>query len=53
VGIDFYLLGRIAGRHWVVPQWERTVREHLEDVKERAEELQRRRRSRRSGQPTA
>jgi hypothetical protein len=46
VGIDFYLLGRIAGRHWVVPQWERVVRKHLEDVKARAEELQRRRRLR-------
>jgi len=53
VGIDFYLLGRLAGRYWVVPQWERTVREHLEDLKERAEELQERRRSRRPGQPAA
>lgn len=37
VGIDFFFLGRIAGRHWVRPQWERTVREHLDDLKERAE----------------
>lgn len=37
VGIDFFALGRIAGRHWVRPQWERTVREHLEDLKTRAE----------------
>ena len=41
LGIDFYLLGRLAGRHWVRPQWERVVREHLEDVKERAERLER------------
>jgi hypothetical protein len=38
VGIDFFVLGRIAARRWVRPQWERTVREHLEDVKERAEQ---------------
>jgi Polyketide cyclase / dehydrase and lipid transport len=53
VGIDFYLLGRIAGRYWVRPQWERAVREHLDDLKERADELHRRRRSPRSSQPTA
>jgi hypothetical protein len=38
LGIDFFLLGRVAGRHWVRPQWERVVREHLEDVKRRAEQ---------------
>jgi Polyketide cyclase / dehydrase and lipid transport len=37
IGIDYFILGRIAGRRWVPPQWERTVRAHLEDVKERAE----------------
>jgi hypothetical protein len=37
VGIDFFFLGRIAGRVWVRPQWERTVREHLDDLKRRAE----------------
>jgi hypothetical protein len=37
IGVDFFILGRIAGRHWVRPQWERTVREHLEDLKRRAE----------------
>jgi hypothetical protein len=37
LGIDFYILGRIAGRHWVRPQWERVVSAHLEDVKEHAE----------------
>ena len=38
LGIDFFVLGRIAGRSWVKPQWERTVREHLEEVKTRAEQ---------------
>jgi hypothetical protein len=38
VGIDFFVLGRVAARYWVRPQWERTVREHLEDVKDRAEQ---------------
>jgi hypothetical protein len=33
VGIDFFVLGRLAARYWVRPQWERAVREHLEDVK--------------------
>jgi hypothetical protein len=37
LGIDFYILGRIAGRHWVRPQWDRVVSAHLEDVKQRAE----------------
>jgi hypothetical protein len=37
LGIDFFVLGRIAGRLWVRPQWERTVRGHLEDLKGRAE----------------
>jgi hypothetical protein len=45
LGIDFFLPGRIAGRHWVRPQWERTVREHLEDVKRRAEQRAERARS--------
>ena len=49
VGIDFFVLGRIAGRYWVRPQWERTVREHLEDLKERAELRAARRRSREPG----
>jgi hypothetical protein len=46
VGVDFFLLGRIAGRSWVRPQWEQTVRNHLEDLKQRAEQLAARRRSR-------
>jgi hypothetical protein len=53
MGIDFFLLGRIAGRYWVRPQWERVVRKELEDVKERAQELERHRRPRRSGEPAA
>jgi hypothetical protein len=36
-GIDFFVLGRIAGRHWVRPQWERSVRQHLDDLKAGAE----------------
>jgi hypothetical protein len=46
VGIDFYFLGRLAGRHWVRPQWERAVREDLEDLRQRAEQLAARRRER-------
>jgi hypothetical protein len=38
IGIDFFVLGRIAARYWVRPQWERAVREHLVDVKRRAEQ---------------
>jgi hypothetical protein len=38
VGIDFFVIGRLAGRYWVRPEWERTVREHLEEIKGRAEE---------------
>jgi hypothetical protein len=49
LGIDFFLLGRIAGRRWVRPQWEQTVRRHLEDVKRRAEERAARVRARESG----
>jgi hypothetical protein len=48
VGIDFFFLGRIAGRRWVRPQWERTVLRELEDLKQRAEQLAARRRSRES-----
>jgi hypothetical protein len=38
LGIDFFFLGRIAGRHWVVPQWNRAVAEHLDEVKRIAEQ---------------
>ena len=44
IGIDFFALGRVAARHWVRPQWERVVREHLEDLKQRAEQRAARRR---------
>ena len=37
IGIDFALIGRIAARQWVRPQWERAVREHLDELKDRAE----------------
>jgi hypothetical protein len=50
VGIDFFALGRIAGRHWVRPQWELAVREHLEGLKERAELRAARRRAREHGE---
>jgi hypothetical protein len=43
LGIDFFVLGRIAGRYWVRPQWERVVREHLNDLRERAEQIANRR----------
>jgi hypothetical protein len=39
VGIDFFFLGRLAGRYWVRRQWERAVREHLEEIRGRAEAL--------------
>jgi hypothetical protein len=47
IGIDFFFLGRIAAHYWVRPQWERAVREHLDDVKERAEQRAKRRLARR------
>ena len=50
LGIDFFFLGRIAGRRWVRPQWERAVREDLKDLKQRAEELSARRLAREPGQ---
>jgi polyketide cyclase/dehydrase/lipid transport protein len=37
IGIDFFILGRMAARYWVRPQWERVVSAHIEDLKERAE----------------
>jgi hypothetical protein len=48
VGIDFFALGRAAAHYWVRPQWERTVRAHLEDVKDRAEQRAAAQRSRES-----
>jgi hypothetical protein len=49
IGIDFFVLGRIAARYWVRPQWEGVVREHLAGVKDRAEQRASRRRARESG----
>jgi hypothetical protein len=37
LGIDFFILGRIAVRRWVRPQWERVVSAHIEDLRARAE----------------
>jgi polyketide cyclase/dehydrase/lipid transport protein len=47
LGIEFWWLGRLAGRRWVVPTWERVVRETMEKAKAGAEARQaaRRRRS--------
>jgi hypothetical protein len=39
LGIDFFFLGRLAGRYWVKAQWERAVRAHFDDLRERAEQL--------------
>ena len=36
-GIDFFILGRIAGRYWVRPQWERVVSAHIEELRQGAE----------------
>lgn len=37
LGIDFWFLGRLAGRYWVVPEWERQVRPHVQQLKEGGE----------------
>jgi hypothetical protein len=49
LGIDFFVLGRIAARYWVRPQWERVVADHLDDLRQRAERVASRRRARASG----
>jgi hypothetical protein len=46
LGIDFFFLGRLAGRRWVVPQWNRAVAEHLSEVKRIAEQRAERGRAR-------
>jgi hypothetical protein len=33
LGIDFWVLGKLAGRFWVTPTWLGIVREHLGEVK--------------------
>ena len=52
LGIDFFILGRIAGRNWVRPQWERVVAAHIEDLKQRAETTVARRNARQSRRTT-
>ena len=47
LGIDYFALGRLAGRKWVTPQWNAKVREHLEAVKSQAEQRGERARRRR------
>ena len=37
LAMDFWILGRIAGRRAVAPTWERVVRRHMQHVKETAE----------------
>jgi|Tabmets5t2r1_1033131.scaffolds.fasta_scaffold00561_5 hypothetical protein len=37
LGIDFWVLGKLAGRYWVTPTWLGIVREHLDEVKTAAE----------------
>jgi hypothetical protein len=38
LGIDFWVLGRLAGRLWVVPAWEKAVRASVEHIKVQAEQ---------------
>lgn len=38
LGIDYFWLGRLAARRWVLPQWNRAVEGHLEEVRPRAEQ---------------
>ncbi|MBI4259159.1 MAG: SRPBCC family protein [Actinobacteria bacterium] len=47
LGIDFWWLGRLAGRHWVVPNWQRIVQAAMEKTKAGAESRQEARRRRR------
>lgn len=46
LGIDYFWLGRIAARHWVLPKWNGTVEAHMEEVKQRAEQRAERARER-------
>jgi hypothetical protein len=48
LGIDFFWLGRVAARRWVLPQWNRAVSAHLDEVKAKAEQRAGRRRARES-----
>jgi hypothetical protein len=56
LGIDFWVLGKLAGRYWVTPTWLGVVREHLDEVKSAAEaraEARRRREQRNRTDQTA
>jgi hypothetical protein len=37
LGIDFWALGQLAGKHWVAPQWLAQVETHLHEIKTSAE----------------
>lgn len=37
LGIDYFWLGRLAARRWVLPQWNQAVERHLGEVKPQAE----------------
>jgi hypothetical protein len=39
LGLDFWAVGALAARWWVVPTWERVVRESLDATREGAEKL--------------
>jgi hypothetical protein len=39
VGLDFWVVGALAARWWVVPAWERVVRESLDATREGVETL--------------
>ena len=39
VGIDYWAVGAAAARFWVVPTWERVVRQSLDATREGAERL--------------
>jgi hypothetical protein len=38
LGLDFWVLGRLVGRHWVVPTWLAIVERHLAEVKSAVED---------------
>lgn len=51
VGLDWWLVGWLAARYWVIPVWERQVAGHLDTVKPTVEERARRRRRREQRPP--
>ena len=48
LAMDFWAVGRLAGRHLVKPAWERVVARHVDEVKAAAEERARGRHAQRS-----